>query len=315
MVMVMVMMLMAAVLVLATRRRGIRRRRRRRGDHRALVLAFDGEFRHQARFTLNEDGVEINLTVLGGDDGSHRVEAGQDGCKGVDRIRLFRVRVRRDSRFGQKVRLVQENGIGAFDLLHKEIDHGTETPTVPEIRSGCQRCLARVVSLEVGGVHDRDERPEETLLGHGVMIVQSLLEEVTDVLGLGHSTILQNNPVKRITAPLPEIHELLETIHELVLNGTTSAPILELQCVGEICSRLGRRRVLTPLGLFDQLGVDVDRRHVVHDAPNLQTHVIRQDVTQQGRLSGTQEARKHQHRNHRREDKNLQGRRRRRRTV
>ena len=131
-----------------------------------------------------------------------------------------------------------------------------------------------------------------------------LVELIPDVLRLGHAAVLEHDPVVRDPALLRYVQKVLERVEQLVGNATARATVGQLDRVRQVCSRFRFRRArslpvpgprLLPPRVPDQLGIDVDRGHVVDDAADFEVR-LREHVAKERRLARAQESGQHAHR-------------------
>ncbi len=174
--------------------------------------------------------------------------------------------------------LVDDDDVGELDLLHQQIDEGAVVLLARDLAAVAQEIIGAIVLQQARGVDDGDHRVEPRQIGEAGAILVAKGKGAGDRQRLGDARALDQQIIE--AAVLAEAAHLLE---QIVAQGAADAAI------GHFDELLVGSRQLRA-AVADEIGVDIHLAHIVHDDGDAPALAIIEDMIEQGRLSGPEEA-------------------------
>eukprot|EP00963_Diacronema_lutheri_P010450 scaffold1053_cov332-Pavlova_lutheri.AAC.4 len=193
--------------------------------------------------------------------------------------------------FLHPVGLVDQYEVRAFHLFDEQVHHRPSSSTLAQFRLLDQHLFGCVVFSKRRCIHHGDDSIQVGHFGDRELVFLCVLEEISHVLRFCHAGGFDDDPIEPLFPRIGEVAQVFDGVEELVGDGTARAPVVELHGVGQV-ERGGGGVVGPP----DELGIDVDRGHVVHHASQLESTLVLDPMAQRGGLPCAQESRQQQHR-------------------
>mmetsp|Transcript_22335 Transcript_22335/g.48798 ORF Transcript_22335/g.48798 Transcript_22335/m.48798 type:complete len:369 (+) Transcript_22335:1355-2461(+) len=220
--------------------------------HRPPVLPLGVELGHYSMCLGAKHHLNGDLALCAGDDSCQGVERGHNGHQ-LGLLLLIR----------QHISLIEHHVVRTLHLLYKQVHHRAEVAPLTQVRAGSQGGPAGVLLDEAASINDSDKGVQLQALHERVACCSCLVELVTNVLWLSHTTVLQHNPCVWLSTAISQGKNLLKGGKQFVLEVAACASILQLYCVCEIGSGVCLLASSTHVVIANQLGIDVDACNIV----------------------------------------------------